>query len=532
MNIVAGEIEDLRDETAGIKLATEGVRDETEDIKGEAQGFSDLAEAWATKTDGAVEGTEYSSKYYAQAAESFAQTAVSAPGTSATSSTSLTLGKGSKTLTIQTGKSIVPGMFVTIAATADPVKYMAAQVISYDSGTGELITNALDYDGSGTYSAWTVSLAPAVQAGPEIIREVRTANTILTADDLGKWIDFATHNTITQTLTAAATLGPGWYAYLSATQINTAMSINGTFADSTGWTLGAGWAIGGGTLGSGAGSASEALYPGLVPTVGHRYKINTPVSQSAGNVEVRLGGQVGYLVNGSNEVYITASNTNPLSFNKDAGWVGALDNVTVTDVTAPTITIDHLVDGVTSGIIKPGMTLLVQCDGTGFTCMRLGPQVAMEILTSGTSWTCPLGVRVAKKRQAGGGGGGTTGDSTCGGGGAGGYNEDSIPTVPGRAYKYAIGAAGVAGNGNAAGSTYFYADNVTYITNGGYNGATDSSNEGENGGSASGGGLVLTGQKGGNAGLSHGIGGQSPIGYGSGGEGLTNGVQGAIILEY
>ena len=51
----------------------------------------------------------------AGAASASAASAISAPGTSATSSTSLAIGLGAQSLTIQTGKSIVVGMFVTIA---------------------------------------------------------------------------------------------------------------------------------------------------------------------------------------------------------------------------------------------------------------------------------------------------------------------------------------------------------------------------------------------------------------------------------
>lgn len=82
-----------------------------------------------------------------------------------------------------------------------------------------------------------------------------------------------------------------------------------------------------------------------------------------------------------------------------AGWWCYVRNIG-----AGTITADpngsELIDGVTSGAIRPGMTLLIQCDGTAFHCLRVGPHVAMEVRTSGTSWTAPLGVRSARLRQA------------------------------------------------------------------------------------------------------------------------------------
>lgn len=96
------------------------------------------------------------------AAAASAATAVNAPGTQGTSTTSLVIGTGSKTLTIQTGKSIVVGMTVKIANTAAPTNWMAGDVTAYNSGTGSLTVNVSLTNGSGTYAAWTVSLSAAM----------------------------------------------------------------------------------------------------------------------------------------------------------------------------------------------------------------------------------------------------------------------------------------------------------------------------------------------------------------------------------
>ena len=99
------------------------------------------------------------------AAAASALSAVNAPGTSGTSVTSLAIGVGSKTLTIQTGKSIVVGMSVKIAYTATGTDWMLGDVTSYNSGTGSLTVNVTLISGSGTYAAWTVSLsAPQVMS--------------------------------------------------------------------------------------------------------------------------------------------------------------------------------------------------------------------------------------------------------------------------------------------------------------------------------------------------------------------------------
>ena len=87
-----------------------------------------------------------------------ATTALNAPGTSATSTTSLTVATGSQSLTIQTGKLFSIGQFVVIARTSAPANYMAGQITAHNSGTGALIVNVTSFEGSGTYTDWTISL--------------------------------------------------------------------------------------------------------------------------------------------------------------------------------------------------------------------------------------------------------------------------------------------------------------------------------------------------------------------------------------
>ena len=84
---------------------------------------------------------------------------------SATSATSLTVGIGSKSLTIEAGKSFAVGQPVVIASTGSPTNYMTGQVTSYNSGTGALVVNATAIGGSGTVAAWTISIASIVAGG-------------------------------------------------------------------------------------------------------------------------------------------------------------------------------------------------------------------------------------------------------------------------------------------------------------------------------------------------------------------------------
>ena len=108
----------------------------------------------------------------AAAAAASALTALNAPGTSATSTSSLTIGTGAKSLTIQTGKSIVAGMTLVIARTSAPTTTrMSGVVTSYDSGTGALGVTVDSVTGSGTHTDWTVSLSAAV-IGSDLAKRV------------------------------------------------------------------------------------------------------------------------------------------------------------------------------------------------------------------------------------------------------------------------------------------------------------------------------------------------------------------------
>lgn len=83
--------------------------------------------------------------------------------TNATSATSDTIATGSTTITVQTGKSYLPGMTIKCANTADGTKWMLGEVTAYDSGTGSLTFYSRLINGSGTYSAWTITLAATPQ---------------------------------------------------------------------------------------------------------------------------------------------------------------------------------------------------------------------------------------------------------------------------------------------------------------------------------------------------------------------------------
>jgi hypothetical protein len=122
------------------------------------------AKSWATG-NGVIAGGVYSAKYYAEQAQTFSNSAVNAPGTSATSTSPLTIGTGSKTLDIQPGKAFTPGQFVIIADQTTPANYMVGQITAHNNITGSLTVNVTVVGGVGVgLMNWIVSLTALANA--------------------------------------------------------------------------------------------------------------------------------------------------------------------------------------------------------------------------------------------------------------------------------------------------------------------------------------------------------------------------------
>lgn len=133
--------------------------------------FTTEANALATNvfnnaTDAATNATTATTK--AGEAAASAASALNAPGTSATSTTSLIVGPGSRSLTLaQTGKAFAIGQQVRIADTADAAtNWMQGIITAFNSGTGAMTVAVAASAGTGTISAWTVSLAGFASTDP------------------------------------------------------------------------------------------------------------------------------------------------------------------------------------------------------------------------------------------------------------------------------------------------------------------------------------------------------------------------------
>lgn len=94
-------------------------------------------------------------------AQAHALTAINAPGTWATSSSNLALVTGLATITLdQVGKLFAKGQNVTVARTSNPVVQAPAIITNFVPGTGVMTFALGEPTAAGTYSDWTISIAP------------------------------------------------------------------------------------------------------------------------------------------------------------------------------------------------------------------------------------------------------------------------------------------------------------------------------------------------------------------------------------
>ena len=137
-----------------------------------------------------VNGTDYNASW---------QTLVPGDRYLSSSTTSLTISIGAKTLTIGTGLSYSSQQDIVIAY--DAANHMHAVVTSYDSSTGVMVVDVQNKTGSGTYSLWTVNVGGTVP-----LQSVNWGEIVGT---LGNQSDLSTAlNAKLSTATAASTYAP------------------------------------------------------------------------------------------------------------------------------------------------------------------------------------------------------------------------------------------------------------------------------------------------------------------------------------
>lgn len=179
----------------------------------DVQAVGEAVQANATAAETAASTAE------TKAAEALASAnaAVNAPGTSATSTTSLSVGSGARSPTLaQTGKDFAVGQPVRIARTsAASTTWMQGIVTAFNSGTGAMTVAVSTFAGTGTHTDWTISLTgpdalPAASAA-EVRAGTESAKAVTPASQVG--------SAAFQTLTDAATINwntaLGYNAYVT-----------------------------------------------------------------------------------------------------------------------------------------------------------------------------------------------------------------------------------------------------------------------------------------------------------------------------
>lgn len=156
--------------------------------------------------------------------------------TTGTSTTSLVIGTGSKSLSAPPGKAWVVGAFVYLVSAASITNRMQGQITAYDSSTGALTVNVNAVAGAGTFASWVIGLAtPNAQASDVSVADaggrfatssVETVLAELFDSIRGASSQIAvasgTANALTASFTPAiTTLVDGLIVYVRASLINT-----------------------------------------------------------------------------------------------------------------------------------------------------------------------------------------------------------------------------------------------------------------------------------------------------------------------
>jgi hypothetical protein len=131
------------------------------------------------------------------------------------STTSLLIGNGAKTLTVATGLAYSPTQDVTIAY--DASNHMHASVTSYNSATGSLVVDVQQHTGSGTYAVWTVNVG-GIATG--VIPSGGDTGTVLTKASA------TNYDTVWSTLAAATTTTAGTVPGIGINAVNAPTATN------------------------------------------------------------------------------------------------------------------------------------------------------------------------------------------------------------------------------------------------------------------------------------------------------------------
>jgi hypothetical protein len=176
------------------------------------------------------------------------------------STTSLTIGNGTKSLTVGTGLSYTPTQNVTI--TFDASNHMHGEVLTYNTGTGAMTVDVKNHTGSGTYSAWVVNVGgvtPVTSTTWGTITGTLSSQVDLQGSLDAKLAKASNLSDLTNAGTARTNLGLGTAAVEPATKL---VPAGGTTGQVLTKLSNADWDDGWTTISSGGSTATIYTTPG------------------------------------------------------------------------------------------------------------------------------------------------------------------------------------------------------------------------------------------------------------------------------
>jgi hypothetical protein len=190
-----------------------------------AQGFASNASSSASA---ALTSKNLASESQTAAAASAASAAALAGAFVGTSTSSLTIGLGTKSFTTQTGEQYTSGIWITAVSSGNASNYMFGQVTSYSGSL--LVVNIQATGGSGTLADWNLSLAGVRGPAGEGVTPQAIGFT-LTAGTTVKTLTVDTDVTASQLVTLAGSQTLSNKA-LASPNVTGRLSIGGSYGSS------------------------------------------------------------------------------------------------------------------------------------------------------------------------------------------------------------------------------------------------------------------------------------------------------------